>query len=199
MTENQKPTEKRIITDLKAAGWVEATLGECQVGEEILLTPTGPICQPLPLTVTRFDRELCMVETSNGVLWADGASVLRAPRTKHEPGTVALITWDTDSDQEADFLPMRAIMGADGVWHGSEMDPPGESDRVEVVRVLLSADADTPKVTDEMVQAARQAEADWDASETPLDEYPPATQVYRFGAEVRKMRTILEAALVARQ
>lgn len=78
MTENQKPTEKLIITDLKATGWVETTIGECQVGEEILINMPYDI--PRAVTIYRFEKDLNQVRTRDGKAWPEEIPVLRAPR-----------------------------------------------------------------------------------------------------------------------
>ena len=151
----------KMIETLKNNGWVETTMGECRAGDEVLVMQTGET--PRALRVTRPAEwrgdKGASVSTNDGCSRRGTTPVLRAPRTEYPTGTVALITWNPGDSYFEDYLPMRAIRGADGVWHGSEMDPPGESDRVEVVRVLLPADQDTPtvEVTDEMVERAAEA------------------------------------------
>lgn len=188
----------RLIEDLKAAGWVETTLGECRPGEEVLLIQAGRI--PRALTVTRVHRETCVGETSDGTTRANKVPVLRPPRPECAPGTVALITWDEGDDHVRNLLPVRAMMGAEGAWHGAETDPPRSLDRIEVIRVLLPADQDIPpiEVTDEMVERAAEAfyhgrggepgfGPQWDAI---CADWPEIATVYRRG-----VRAALEATL----
>lgn len=78
MTENQKPTEKRIVTDLKATGWVETTIGECQAGEEILINL--PFHIPRALTIYGVEKNLNQVRTRDGMSWSEEIPVLREPR-----------------------------------------------------------------------------------------------------------------------
>ncbi|MEV8166190.1 hypothetical protein AB0O80_10435 [Rothia kristinae] len=191
----------KLTETLKAAGWVETTLGECWKGEEVLLTKAGHIARAL--RVTRPAGEDGCVGTSDGGIRLDTTPVLREPRPErpeYEPGTVALITWDEGDEHVRDLLPVRAMMGAEGAWHGAETDPPSESSRVEVVRVLLPADQDTPAVavTDEMVE--RGAEACYFArEENPsfnpqwdevCEKFPYAAALYR-----RDAHAVLKAAL----
>ncbi|MDN5640689.1 MAG: hypothetical protein L0I17_07955 [Actinomycetia bacterium] len=139
----------RLIEDLKAAGWVETTLGECRPGEEVLLIQAGRI--PRALTVTRVHRETCVGETSDGTTRANKVPVLRAPRSECAPGTVAMIRWSEDKP------PVRAWK-IPGCWI-LPSSAPLDDDSVEVIRVLLPADQDIPpiEVTDEMVERAAEA------------------------------------------
>ena len=190
----------RLIEDLKAAGWVETTLGECRPGEEVLLTQAGHIARALRVTRPAEDG---VVRASDGSCRLDTTPVLREPRPKRPecaPGTVALITWDEGDDHVRDPLPVRAMMGAEGAWRGAEVVPPRSLDRIEVIRVLLPADQDTPavEVTDEMVERA--AEARYLASyEGPAparrwgkvcEAFPDAVAIFR-----REARAALKAAL----
>lgn len=145
----------KLIETLKAAGWVETTLGECWVEDEVQLIRQHHFISR-PLTVTSVNHEQWIVETSDGVRRDGKTPVLRSPRPEYAPGTVALITWDEGDEHVRDLLPVRAMMGAEGAWRGAEVVPPRSLDRIEVIRVLLPADQDTPtvEVTDEMVRAA---------------------------------------------
>ena len=107
----------KLLEDLKAAGWVETTLGECRVGDEVLLI--HPHCISRPLTVTRVNHEQWIVETSDEVRRSGDAPVLRAPRPDHPEGTVALIR------QPGLTWPMPGLW-MDGAWHtpqGQFVDP----------------------------------------------------------------------------
>lgn len=188
----------KMIETLKNNGWVETTLMECRVGDEALLIQAGLI--PWVLTVARVNREEGIVRTSDGTTRAGVVKVLRAPRPEPVPGTVALITWDEVDESVRDLLPVRAMMDAEGVWRGAEVVPPRSLDRIEVIRVLLPADQDTPtvEVTDEMVERAAEAYytarykepttgSQWDAvcEDSPID-----AARYR-----QEARAALEAAL----
>lgn len=140
----------RLTETLIAAGWVETTLGECRLGEEVLLTQAGHI--PRALRVTQPAEwggdKGAFVNTSDGCARLDTTPVLRAPRPEYPVGTVALVR------RKLILFPDRAFSYAGG-WtleDGSWV----ESADVEVLRVLLLADQDTPpiEVTDEMVGAA---------------------------------------------
>lgn len=146
----------KMIETLKNNGWEMSTLGQCQLGDEVL-TRRDKKASVYTTVCGEYECEGFTV-TEDGI-FPEWTPVLRAPRPECEPGTVALVTWDEGYGPVRDLLPVRAMMGADGVWHGAEIDPPGESDRIEVVRVLLPADQDTPtvEVTDEMVERAAEA------------------------------------------
>ena len=137
----------KLIETLKNAGWVETTLGECRLGEEVLLTQAYFVPQGVRVTKTK-DRA-GYVRTSDGDAWIHDATVLRAPRPEYEPGTVALIRGRVGKSHVRAWR-MR------GRWVLPSGAPAVEDDHVEVVRVLLPADQDTPpvEVTDEMVSAA---------------------------------------------
>lgn len=83
MTENQKPTEKRITTDLKSVGWVETTIGECQAGEAILINM--PFHIPRALTIYRVEKHSSQVRTGDGTAWSEKVPVLREPRETERP------------------------------------------------------------------------------------------------------------------
>ena len=72
----------KLIEDLRNAGWVETTLGECQVGEEVLLTPTGPCPRATRVTqpAERGGEKEPFVNTSDGGIRRGTLPVLRAPR-----------------------------------------------------------------------------------------------------------------------
>ena len=143
----------KILKALEAAGWVDTTMGECRPGEEVVIVDNGHVRHEF---ITRADVTRGTVSDAKGFQWAAETPAQRPPRPEYAPGTVALITWDEGDENVRDLLPVRAMMSVEGVWHGAEIDPPGESDRIEVIRVLLPADQDTPsvEVTDEMVGAA---------------------------------------------
>lgn len=143
----------RLIEDLKAAGWVDTTMGECRPGEEVVIVDNGHVRHEF---ITRADVTRGTVSDAKGFQWAAETPAQRPPRPEYAPGTVALITWDEVDDHVRDLLPVRAMMDAEGAWRGAEVFPPRSLDRIEVVRVLLPADQDTPtiEVTDEMVGAA---------------------------------------------
>lgn len=191
----------KMTETLKNAGWVETTLGECRLGEEVLLTQD--VHFPRAVRVTKpaewGGEKGPLVNISDGGARWGTTPVLRAPRPErpeYAPGTVALITWDERDGPVRDLLPVRAMMGAEGVWHGAETDPPSDPSRVEVVRVLLPANQDTPPITDEMVERA--AEARYFASdEGPTrswdkvcEAFPDAVAIFR-----RDAHATLKAAL----
>ncbi|MDN5640118.1 MAG: hypothetical protein L0I17_04905 [Actinomycetia bacterium] len=140
----------KLIEDLKAAGWVETTLGECRLGEEVLLTQDGRF--PRAVRVTKpaewGGEKGPLVNISDGGARWGTTPVLRAPRPAPLEGTVALIRWREDQ-------PPGRAWKTTGHWvlsGGAVLD----DDDAEVVRVLLPAEQDTPpvEVTDEMVSAA---------------------------------------------
>ena len=187
----------KILKALEAAGWVDTTLGECRPGEEVVIVDNGYVRHEF---ITRADVTRGTVSDAKGFQWAAETPAQRPPRPECAPGTVALITWDEGDDHVRNLLPVRAMMGAEGAWHGAETDPPRSLDRIEVIRVLLPADQDTPtiEVTDEMVERA--AEARYFASyEGPTaarswgkvcEAFPDAVAIFRRG-----VRAALEAAL----
>lgn len=183
----------KLIEDLKAAGWVETTLGECQMGEEVLLNPAGP--SPRATRVTQpAERggKKEPVKTSDGGIRLGTIPVLRAPRPECAPGTVALIRWREDQP------PVRAWK-VPGQWifpSGASLD----DDNGEIIRVLLPADQDTPpiEVTDEMVERGAAAcylareenprfNPQWDEV---CEEFPYVAALYR-----RDAHAALKAAL----
>ena len=139
----------KLIETLKNNGWVETTLGECQMGEEVLLTQAGHIPRVLRVTqpAERVGEKQLFVSTSDGCARLDTTPVLRAPRPEYASGTVAMIRWREDQ------LPVRAWR-KHGRWILPGSMPAVDDDDVEVVRVLLPADQDTQPITDEMVGAA---------------------------------------------
>lgn len=143
----------KLVEALKAAGWVEATLGECRPGEEILLTPAGPF--PRPMWVTQpaewVDEKESFVITSDGGDYPGTLPVLRAPRPEYAPGTVALVRWRGDKSLVRAWKVPGQWIPTGGI--------PMDDDDVEVVHVLLPADQDIPavEVTDEMVERAGKA------------------------------------------
>ena len=186
----------KLIETLKNNGWVETTLGECQMGEEVLLTQDSRFPQAVRVTKPAEwgGQTGPLVNTSDGgthwgTHWGT-TPVLRAPRPECAPGTVALITWDGQDK------PMRAMrlnenwVAVDN-WYVLEGS-------AEVVRVLLPADQDTPPITDEMVERA--AEACYlarDGAPTPYpgwdkacEDFPAVAARYR-----REARAVLKAAL----
>lgn len=140
----------KLIEDLKAAGWVETTLGECRVEEEVLLTPDGPFPRAVRLVQPPEwgGEKRLFVNTSDGRALLGTIPVLRAPRPAPLEGTVALIRWREDQ-------PPGRAWKTTGHWVLSG-DAVLDDDDAEVVRVLLPAEQDTPpvEVTDEMVSAA---------------------------------------------
>lgn len=140
----------KLIETLKNNGWVETTLGECQMGEEVLLTQAGHIPRVLRVTqpAERVGEKELFVSTSDGCARLDTTPVLRAPRPEYASGTVALITWD---GQDKPMRAMRLNQDWTTVDDGYVLEG-----SAKVVRVLLPADQDTPpiEVTDEMVGAA---------------------------------------------
>lgn len=187
----------KIIEALEAAGWVDTTLGECRPGEEVVIVDNGHVRHEF---ITRADVTRGTVSDAKGFQWAAETPAQRPPRPEYAPGTVALITWDEGDDHVRNLLPVRAMMGAEGAWHGAETDPPRSLDRIEVIRVLLPAEQDTPpiEVTDEMVERAAEAcylasykedafGPQWDEA---CERFPNAAARYR-----RDARTALEAAL----
>ena len=183
----------KLTETLKAAGWVDTTLGECQVGEEVLLTPHG-LC-PRAMQVTQpaeWGGEKETVKTSDGVIRLGATPVLRSPRPEYAPGPVALIRGRVgESHVRAWKVPGQWILTG-GI--------PLDDDVVEVVRVLLPADQDTPavEVTDEMVERGAEAcyraryeknsySPQWDEVR---EEYPDIAALHR-----RDARATLEAAL----
>lgn len=140
----------KLTETLKAAGWVETTLGECQVEEEVLLTPAGPFPRVMRLVQPPEwgGEKRRFVNTSDGRARLGTLPVLRAPRSECAPGTVALITWD---GQDKPMRAMRLNQDWTTVDDGYVLEG-----SAKVVRVLLPADQDTPpvEVTDEMVSAA---------------------------------------------
>ena len=193
----------KLIETLKNNGWVETTLGECQMGDEALVMQTGE--SPRALRVTRPTEwrgdKGASVSTNDGCSRRGATPVLREPRPerpRHEPGTVALITWDEGYGPVRDLLPVRAMMGAEGAWHSTETDPPSDPSRVEVIRVLLPAAHITPtvEVTDEMVERAAEARyfASYEGPTRSWDKvceaFPDAVVIFR-----REARAALKAAL----
>lgn len=185
----------RLIEDLKAAGWVETTMGECRPGEEVVIVDNGHVRHEF---ITRADEVRGTVSDAKGFQWAAETPAQRPPRPEYEPGTVALITWDEVDDHVRDLLPVRAMMDAGGVWRGAEVFPPRSLDRIEVIRVLLPADQDTPQITDEMVERAAEAcylaryKEDafgprWDEA---CERFPAVVALFR-----REARTALKTAL----
>lgn len=155
--EERNNTMSKMIELLKASGWVETTLGKCQLGDEVL-TRRDKKVNVYTTVCGEYEREGLTV-TEDGI-FHEWTPVLRAPRPErpeYAPGTVALITWDEGDEHVRDLLPVRAMMGAEGAWRGAEVVPPRSLDRIEVIRVLLTADQDTPPITDEMVEHAAEA------------------------------------------
>lgn len=187
-------TMSKMIETLKKAGWVETTLGECQMGEEVLLGPAGPcpratrVAQPAEWGGEKEP----FFNTSDGGIRRGTTPVLRAPRPECAPGTVALITWDEDK-------PLVRAWKVPGQWiltGGIPLD----DDSVEVVRVLLLADQDTPtvEVTDEMVERGALGLVDGD--EWPTNEELGGNLTGTRDDEFRdscreEARRVLEAAL----
>lgn len=68
----------KLTETLKDAGWVETTLGECRLGEEVLLTQAYFI--PRGVRVTKTKDRAGYVRTSDGDAWIHDVTVLRAPR-----------------------------------------------------------------------------------------------------------------------
>lgn len=185
----------KILKALEAAGWVDTTLGECRPGEEVVIVDNGHVRHEF---ITRADEVRGTVSDAKGFQWAAETPAQRPPRPEYAPGTVALITWDEGYEPVRNLLPMRAMMSVEGVWHGAEIDPPSEPDRVEVVRVLLPADQDIPPITDEMVERGAEAcyltsnektsySPQWDEV---CEKFPIAAARYR-----QEARAALEAAL----
>lgn len=185
----------KMIEDLKAAGWVETTLGECWVGEEVLLTKAGHIPRVLRVAqpAERVGEKELFVSASDGYARLDTTPVLRAPRPEYASGTVALIRWRENQ------LPVRAWRKHER-WILPGSMPAVDDDDVEVVRVLLPADQDTPavEITDEMVERAAEAcyyacnedstfRSEWG---DVCEEHPALADLYQRGA-----RAALEAAL----
>lgn len=67
----------KLIEALKNAGWVETTLGECQVGDRVLLIQAGHISRDL--RVTR-PAKYGLVRASDGGCRLDTTPVLRDPQ-----------------------------------------------------------------------------------------------------------------------
>lgn len=189
----------KILKALKAAGWVETTLGECHVGEEGLLTQAGPFPRPMQVTQPAEcgGEKKRFVKTNDGCArLLDTTPVLREPRPErpeYEPGTVALIRGRGGKSLVRAWR-MR------GRWILPNSTPAVEDDNVEVVRVLLPADQDTPtvEVTDEMVErvaeafyCARYEKTSYSPQWDEVRENSPAiAALYRQGA-----RAALKAAL----
>lgn len=137
----------KLIEDLKAAGWVETTLGECRPGEEVVIVDNGHVRHEF---ITRADMTRGTVSDAKGFQWAAETPAQRPPRPEYAPGTVALIRIPGGTS------PVRAFKDHGG-WFRSNGDWINEkSPGTEVVRVLLPADQDTPpiEVTDEMAADA---------------------------------------------
>lgn len=188
----------KLTETLKKSGWVETTLGECQVGEEVVCWPRL-VTTPQGLRVTRpaewREGEGVYVSTNDGRSRRGATPVLREPRPErpeYAPGTVALIRGRVgESHVRAWKVPGQWILTG-GI--------PLDDDVVEVVRVLLPADQDTPavEVTDEMVERGAEAcyraryeknsySPQWDEVR---EEYPDIAALHR-----RDARATLEAAL----
>lgn len=184
----------KLTETLKNAGWVETTLGECQVGDEVLLTPDGrfPRAVRLVQPPERGGEKRPFVITSDGGVRRDTTPVLRPPRPEYEPGTVALIRGRVGKSHVRAWKVPGQWIPVDGI--------PLDDDDIEVVRVLLPADQDTPavEVTDEMVERA--AETCYLASfkEDDLDrQWDKACERFPYVADLfrREVRATLEAAL----
>lgn len=72
----------KLTETLKDAGWVETTLEECRMGEEVLLTRTGETPRAMRVTqpVECGGGKGPFVSTSDGYARLDTTPVLRAPR-----------------------------------------------------------------------------------------------------------------------
>lgn len=174
----------KMIETLKNNGWEMSTFGQCQLGDEVL-TRRDKKASVYTTVCGKYEREGLTV-TEDGI-FPDWTPVLRSPRPEYAPGTVALIRRSEDQP------PVRAWKIREHwlVQGGSPVDD--DDDRIEVIRVLLPADQDTPpvEVTDEMVERAAEAmyrqECDFgwdeDAWEDEKDEFR------------EEARRILEAAL----
>lgn len=134
----------KLIEDLEAAGWVDTTMGECRPGEEVVIVDNGHVRHEF---ITRADVTRGTVSDAKGFQWAAETPAQRPPRPEYAPGTVALIRV-RGSKSLVRAWRMRGYWIPSG---GMSLD-----DDIEVVRVLLPADQDTPpiEVTDEMVGAA---------------------------------------------
>ena len=164
----------KLTETLKDAGWVETTLGECRMGEEVLLTQ---YFIPRGVRITQTKDRKGYVRTSDRAERIHVVTVLRAPRPAPLEGTVALIRWREDQ-------PPGRAWKTTGHWvlsGGAVLD-----DDAEVVRVLLPADQDTPpvEVTDEMVRAAAKCITN-----------APAMRDVAWQDAVKGARAALEAAL----
>lgn len=122
----------KILKALEAAGWVETTLGECQVGEEVLLIPTGPFDRTMRVTRTAEwgGEKRRFVNTSDGGARLGTLPVLREPRLEHPEGAVALV------EQEG-----RTDGPVTGVWaYGGWMTARGHLMNATVRRVICRPD-----------------------------------------------------------
>ena len=177
----------KILKALDAAGWVDTTMGECRPGEEVVIVDNGHVRHEF---ITRADVTRGTVSDAKGFQWAAETPAQRPPRPKYAPGTVALIRGRGDKS-------LVRAWKAPGQWilvGGIPLD----DDVVEVIRVLLPADQDTPpvEITDEMVERA--AEARYFASdEGPTrswdkvcEAFPDAVAIFR-----RDAHATLKAAL----
>lgn len=135
----------KLTETLKNNGWVETTLGECRLGEEVVIVDNGHVRHEF---ITRADEVRGTVSDARGFLWAAERPALRSPRPEYAPGTVALITWD---GQDKPMRAMRLNQDWTTVDNGYVLEG-----SAKVVRVLLPADQDTPpvEVTDEMAADA---------------------------------------------
>lgn len=173
----------RMIEDLKAAGWVETNIGDCQKGDEVVVWGgDGVKVQPFVESPKGADGFVQLAAVGS---YSRGITALRAPRPEYAPGTVALIQWREDKP------PVRALK-EHGCWipsGGMSLDDAG----VEVVRVLLPAEQDTlaVEVTDEMVERAAEALCRQEFG-SGWDEGPTEGEKDEFRDEARR---ILEVAL----
>lgn len=186
----------KLIETLEAAGWVDTTMGECRPGEEVVIVDNGHVRHEF---ITRADVTRGTVSDAKGFQWAAETPAQRPPRPEYAPGTVALIRV-RGGKSLVRALKIRGHWILPGSKPAVEdrRVPVAEDDHVEVVRVLLHADQDTPPITDEMVERAAEA-CYYARNEEPAfcpewgdvcEEHPALAHLYRRGA-----RAALKSAL----
>lgn len=129
----------RLTEDLKAAGWTETTLADCEVGDEVVVL-TSPGTQGI---ITAIDERYARID---GLGWEKERPALRAPRPEPEPTFERGEVWRCRNNQdgaegnlirrnEEPFWMGKFQTGGPNFWWKNEVTP---------LRKLLNADGTVP-------------------------------------------------------